>query len=212
MHVTVFGATGGIGQVVVQRLLTARHDVTAYVRDPTKLDVSDPRLTILEGELSDLSDVAKAIVGADAVISALGPSLKRGAAGTPVADGTRNIVEAMRSAGVRRYVGLATPSVPDERDRPTMKGRIVPMVAKLFLPNALRELVGMTRAITESDLDWTIARITRPVDGPPKGTLRVGFLGVDRVGSTMTRADIADFLVSQLTDAAYLRALPAISN
>ena len=65
--------------------------------------------------------------GAGAVISALGPSLRRGSTGTPITDGTPNIVSAMDTAGVRRYVGLATPSVADPRDRPTLKAKALPI-------------------------------------------------------------------------------------
>jgi hypothetical protein len=118
----------------------------------------------------------------------------------------------MTTAGVTRYVGLATPSVPDPRDEPTFKSRVLPVLARTMLPNALTELVGMTAAVTSSDLDWTIARITRPTDKPATGTLRAGFLGRDKVGSSMTRADIAAFLVGQLASTDYVRALPAISN
>jgi len=70
----------------------------------------------------------------------------------------------------------------------------------------------MTAAVTGPDLDWTIARITHPTDKPATGAVRAGFLGVDRVGWAMSRAEIAAFLVGQLTDTTYLRALPAISN
>jgi hypothetical protein len=83
---------------------------------------------------------------------------------------------------------------------------------RLALPNALTELVGMTKAVTRSDLDWTIARITSPNDKPAKGTIRAGFLGRDKIGWAMTRADIAAFLVGQLADDTYRRAAPAISN
>jgi hypothetical protein len=124
--------------------------------------------------------------------------LKRGVTGTPVADGTRTLVKAMEASGVRRFVGLATPSVADERDRPTLKAKVLPVMARLMFPNALIELIGMTEAVTGSDLDWTIGRITSPNDKPPKGTIRTGFLGRDKVGSAMTRADIATFLVRQL--------------
>ena len=61
-------------------------------------------------------------------------------------------------------------------------------------------------------LDWTLARITRPIDGPARGTVRAGFLGRARVGWAMTRADVAAFLVGQLEDETYLRAAPAISD
>jgi hypothetical protein len=118
----------------------------------------------------------------------------------------------MKAAGVRRFIGLATPSVADSRDQPTLKARVLPVMARVAFPNALTELVGMTEAVTSSDLDWTIARITSPNDRPAKGTVRAGFLGRDRVGSAMSRADIASFLVGQLTDDTYHRAAPAISN
>jgi len=212
MNVTVFGATGQIGRLVVADLLAGGHDVTAYVRNPGKLSHSDPRLVTVTGELSDEARIQQAVRGSDAVISALGPLLRRGSQGTPVTDGTKNIVTAMQTEHVGRYIGLATPSVPDERDNPTLKAKILPVVGGLLFPNALNELVGMTTAVTKSDLDWTIARITRPTAGKPKGTVRAGLLGRDKVGSVMSRADIAAFLVAQLTDEMFSRAAPAISN
>lgn len=212
MRVAVFGASGGIGRLVVSELLQRGDDAVALVRTPGKLGITHERLTVITGELSDAAAVHTAVAGADAVISALGPALTRGATGTPVTDGTRTIVAAMDAAGVHRFVGLATPSVPDPQDLPTVTGRIIPLMARVFLPNALAELQGMTAAVTSSDLDWTIARITRPTDAPPTGTLRAGFLGRDKVGFAMSRADIATFLVDQLTSTQYLRAMPAISN
>ena len=212
LHVAVFGASGNIGRHVVDQLLTGGHSVTAYVRNPSKLTVTHPNLTVIEGQLDHPAGVNRAVEGAGAVISALGPSLRRGLTGTPVAEGTRTIVKAMEASGVRRFIGLATPSVADERDRPTLKAKILPVMAGLMFPNALVELVGMTEAVTTSDLDWTIGRITSPNDKAPKGTIRAGFLGRDKVGSAMTRADIATFLGRQLTDDTYIRAMPPISN
>jgi hypothetical protein len=138
--------------------------------------------------------------------------MNRSTKGTPVSDGTKNIVAAMEAENVSRFIGLATPSVPDERDRPTLKARVLPKIAGLLFPNALEEIVGMTTAVTQSSLDWTIARITSPNNRQPKGIVRAGFLGRDDVGSAMSRADIAAFLVAQLTDEKFSRAAPAISN
>ncbi len=212
MRVAVFGATGRIGRLVTLQLLAAGHDVTALVRSPDKLTIRDPHLSVHVGQLSDTEAVAGIVRGSDAVISALGPSLRRGARGMPVSAGARSIVAAMSGAGVRRFIGLATPSVPDPRDRPTLKGRLLPLMARVAFPNALAELRGLTAAVTASDLEWTLARIIRPTDGPAKGTVRAGFLGRDPVGWAMTRSDIAAFLVGQLGDTTYLRAAPAISN
>ena len=212
MRVAVFGASGGIGRLVVERLLADGHQVAALVRPSARLTIDHPELTIRTGQLSDGAAVHDVVAGSDAVISALGASLRRGAKGTPVADGTRAIVAAMQEVGVRRFVGLATPSVPDPRDRPTYKAWLLPLIAGVMFPNALVELRGMTAAVTGSDLDWTVARISRPTDGPAKGTLRAGYLGRDSIGWAMTRADIAAFLVGQLGDITFVGALPAISN
>jgi putative NADH-flavin reductase len=211
-RVAVFGASGNIGRHVVEQLLAAGHRVAAYVRNPGKLTTTHPNLTVIQGELSDSAGIARAVDGADAVISALGPELKRDATGTPLTDGTRRIVEAMRAAGVRRYIGLATPAIADRRDQPTVRGKLLRLMPRLFMPNALTELVGMTEAVTGSDLDWTITRITAPTDKPARGKVRAGFLGRDKVGWAMSRADIAAFLVGQLADDTYHQAAPAISN
>ncbi|WP_329624914.1 NAD(P)H-binding protein [Streptomyces sp. NBC_01255] len=149
---------------------------------------------------------------ADAVISALGPSLSRSATGTPLTEGTRNIIAAMQAEHVSRFIGLATPSLADPQDKPHWKHKVLPVMAKLMFPNALAELTRMTAAVTHSGLDYTIARITNPTDKPATGRTRSGFLGHDTIGSAMTRADIAAFLISQLTDTRYRRAMPAISN
>ncbi|NUP18462.1 MAG: SDR family NAD(P)-dependent oxidoreductase [Streptomyces sp.] len=212
MHVTVFGATGGIGRHVVRQLLDEGHQVTVLVRSPAKLAITHPALTILTGSLSDRAAVEQAVTGADAVISALGPSMKRSVTGTPLTDGAHIIVAATREQKVDRFIGLATPSLADPQDKPHWKHKVLPVMARLMFPNALIELRGMTEAVTDSDLDYTIARITNPTNKPATGHVRSGFLGHDRVGSVMSREDIAAFLVSQLTDTRYRRAMPAISN
>lgn len=124
MNVTVFGATGGVGSLVVDQLRARGHTVTAYVRNPGKVPASwGYDVTVVVGELSDAAAIDRAVQGAEAVVSALGPSLDRKATGLPLVEGTRNIVTAMHHHGVRRYVGTATPSVLDPgRSRPGKPG------------------------------------------------------------------------------------------
>jgi hypothetical protein len=116
------------------------------------------------------------------------------------------------TSGVTRFIGLATPSLADPQDKPHWKHKVLPVMAGLMFPNAPAELKGMTEAVTDSGLDYTIARITNPTNKPATGRIRSGFLGHDKVASAMSCADIAAFLVSQLTDTRYRRAMPAISN
>jgi putative NADH-flavin reductase len=212
MKLTVFGATGGVGRHVVTQALDRGDQVVAYVRNPAKLDLTHPELTVIAGELTDCDGVQRAVHGADAVISALGPSLDRNATAMPLVDGTRTIVEAMQSEGTERYIGMATPSLRDPRDTGSVLGRLVPFMGRTFLSRAYRELLEMSQHVTGSPLDWTIARFTRPTDGARTGTVRAGFLGRDRIGASITRADIAGFLLDQTTDSRFHRAAAAISN
>lgn len=208
----MFGATGKIGRLVVERLLDEGHRVTALVRSPGKLTVEDPALEVVVAELDDAPAIRKVVDGADAVISALGPPIDPLLAGAPLTEATGTIVAAMHEFGVRRLIALSTVSVPDPRDRPSLVERLVPVGIGLLIPGALREVQGIGEVVTTSGLDWTLARMTAPVDVPSNGTLRAGFLGRDDVGTPMARTDVAAFLVDQLTDDRFVGAAPAISN
>ena len=187
--------------------------MTAYVRNPRKVPATwDQDVTVVVGELSDAAAIDRAVQGADAVVSALGPSLSRTAAGLPLIEGTRNIVAAMQRHGVRRYVGNGTPSVLDPRERPTWQTRLSAFMAKTFLRRAYDELTGMSQIVMTSGLDWTIVRFLAPKDGPAHGRLRQGFYGHDRPGFGITRAAIAAFTAAQVDKARYIGAAPAISN
>jgi putative NADH-flavin reductase len=212
MNLTVFGATGGVGREVVSQALDVGHHVTAYLRNPAKLTVTQPNLTVITGELADRDAVQRAVRGADAVISAMGPSLDRKATGMPLVEGTRTIVDAMRAEGVERYIGMATPSLRDPRDKASLLGRLVPFMGRTFLSRAYHELLEMSQIVTNSDLDWTIARFTRPTDATRTGTIRAGYLGRDKIRASITRADIATFLLDETADTRFHQAAPAISN
>ncbi len=211
-RVVVFGASGGVGRLVVEQALSRCYEVVAVVRSPARLTGDDARLAVVTCALSDRAAIDAAVRGADAVISALGPSLDRRATGMPLVQATRNIVDAILAAGVKRYIGIATPSLRDPRDRRSLLGIVVPVMGCLLFRRAYRELLAMSQVVIESDLEWTIARFTRPIDAPARGSVRAGFLGRDKLGATITRADIARFLLEQLDDTRFIRAAPAISQ
>ena len=213
MNVTVFGATGAIGRLVVADLLTAGHTVTAYVRNPDKVPSTWPQeLRVIVGDITDAAAIDRAVAGAAAIISALGPSMDRKATGLPLVEGTRLIIEAMKRHGVERFVGNGTPSIIDKRDNPNLQQKAIGFIARTMLPRAYREMLGMSDAIMTSGLDWTIVRFSAPKDGPARGVSRYGFFGSDKIGMAVTRADIAAFTAAQLTDERFHHAAPAISN
>lgn len=213
MNVTVFGATGAIGSLTVAELRAKGHKVTAYLRNPAKIPGdwgTDVRVVV--GEMSNAAAIDTAVAGADAVVSALGPSMDRKATGLPLVEGAGHILDSMKRHGVKRFIGHGTPSVLDAREKPTMQTRLPTFMAKTFLPRAYKELKGMAGLIMDSGLDWTIVRFAAPNNKPGKGTPRVGFYGTDKLGMAIPRADIAAFTAAQVDDKTYVNACPAISS
>jgi nucleoside-diphosphate-sugar epimerase len=213
MNVTVFGATGAIGSLTVDELLANGHTVTAYARNPNKIPPEwGDRVRMIIGELSDADAIDRAVAGADAVVSALGPSLDRKATDMPLIEGTRNVLDAMKRHGVTRYIGHATPSILDPHEKPTWQTRLVGFMGRTGLPRAYQELIGITDLIRNAGVNWTIVRFTAPNNKPNNGKLRVGFYGTDRIGFAVSRADIAAFTARQVDDNSYLNRAPAIIN
>jgi hypothetical protein len=85
----------------------------------------------------------------------------------------------MKRHGVARYIGHATPSVLDPREKPTVQTRLVGFMGRRMLPRAYQELLGMTELVMSSNTRWAIVRFTAPKDRPKTDHLRVGFYGTD---------------------------------
>lgn len=213
MNVTVFGATGAIGSLTVTELLANGHTVTAYARNASKIPASwRDRVWVVIGEMSDADAIDRAIDGADAVVSALGPSMDRKTTGLPLVAGTRTILDSMTRHGVRRYIGQGTPSVADPHEKRTVQPRVVAFMGRTFLRRAYDEMIGMTDLAQNADVDWTIVRFIAPQNTPKTGKLRVGFFGTDKIGFPVSRADIAAFTAAQVDTDTFLNRAPAISN
>lgn len=213
MNVTVFGATGAIGSLTVNELISRGHTVTAYARNANKIPAAwGGQVRVVIGEMSDAAAIDEAVKGANVVVSALGPSMDRKATGLPLVEGTRHILEAMKRHNVTRYIGHGTPSILDPQEKPTFQTRLIGFMGRTFLKRAYDELLGMTDLIKASGVDWTIVRFSAPTDGEKTGKIRAGFYGTDKIGFPITRADIAAFTAAQVDDTAYNNRAPAISN
>ena len=210
MKLTIFGATGRTGMHWVEKALAAGHDVVAFVRNPAKLNIRHERLRIAQGELTDAVAVEEVVRGADAVLATLTPQIVGGPRDMPVAAGTRNIVAAMRTHGVRRLVFSWGPSILIPRS-PLMRALSRASYALLRLGPESTE-VG--EAIRGSDRDWTIVVVTMPHDKPGSGSVKVRTStgAGDRVRWRISRADLAEFMLAQADDLRYAQQELQISN
>jgi putative NADH-flavin reductase len=209
MNILVVGGTGGTGRAIVGQALEQGHHVTVLVRDPAKMKITHERLTSLKGNVLDVDSVDRAVRGNDAVVSALGH--KRWFIPSSIlSEGTRNIVSAMERHGVKRCICETSLGVGTSRGRLGLYYTlfVIPFIVFFYFRDKLRQ----ERIIKNSSLDWVIVRPGRLTNGPKRGRYRHG----DNVGSYfltvhISRADVADFMLRQLTDNTYVRQTPGVA-
>lgn len=209
---TVLGATGRTGIHAVGGAVQRGHEVVAFTRSPARLEaaaalVRGGNVRVEVGDVLDARAVERAIRGADAVVSFLGPTHNRPE--RVVSRGTEILVAAMREAGVRRLVVTAGAGVGDPCDRPTVVDRAVGLLLRTVARNVYDDMRRTVEVVRASDLDWTIVRFPRLTDGPVTGRLRAGCLG-DGLGIRVSRADAAAFVLDRLGDDDWLHAAPVV--
>ncbi len=209
MKIVVFGASGGTGVQIVEQALAAGHAVTAFVRTPAKLTVQHPNLTVFQGDVLNADQVAQAVQGQDAVISALGPS--RPPVSGMMKTAAENITAAMKQHHVRRLISTTGAGVRDSQDRPKLIDHAIKALLGLISAEVLRDSENNVNVIHATDLDWTIVRFPMLTDGPHTGQYRAGYLGKDS-GARISRADGADFVVNELVEGKWVRQSPVISQ
>ena len=209
MRLVVFGASGATGQEIVRQALELGHEVTAVVRDPKKLAVSNSRLHTAQCDvLQDQASLATAIATGEAFISALGVGnslISRGL----IARSMAAIVAVAEKQTGRRFILISAFGVGDSHRQAPVIPRIL---YRLLLADIYHDKKAGEDILSHSGLDWTIIQPVMLTNGPRTGTYRVGerlsLKGIPKV----SRADVAHFAVAQLTDSSFLRKIVVISN
>ena len=209
--IAVFGASGNTGKPFTEMALKDGYAVKTLVRTPARLGLRHPNLQIIQGDITDFAKVEETIRGTDAVVSLIGA-----ASGSPnniKVLATEHIITAMHKNNLKRFIrlGSAIFGVFAEDDKLNLGRRLMASLAKTVMGVIVddeRRSVSLTK---QSDLDWTVVRAPFLNNQPPKGTYRVGHLGID-AGSHVTRTDLAAFVMDEFRNARYVRQMPLVSN
>lgn len=208
MKLLIFGANGNTGKEVVKQALEQGHNVTAFVRNPEKLDIQHSHLHIFQGDVMNIATVEKAVQDQEVVLCLIGAGKKL--SGNLRSEGTRNIIHAMEKAGVQRLICQSTLGVGDSWGSLNFYWKNI--MFGLLLKNVLADHEKQEEIVRQSSLNWTIVRPGSLLDGEKTGEYRHGFPGSDNTSQLkITKADVADFILKQLTDFTYIRKAPSLS-
>lgn len=200
MKITVFGATGKTGKEVVKQALELGYEIKAFVRNPEKMDITNEKLTLVKGDVTNPENVDQAIEGVDGVIVALGASPDM-QADIVMEQGTRNIMSTMKKHNVKRIIVQSSYAMSGSAEGVAfmkemgMGDEQITMVQPVLDDKAKQE-----DAIRNSGLEYTIVRPLMLNDEQKKGEYRVGETLDIKVGDAISRADVADFMLKDLTE------------
>ena len=191
MKLLVLGATGSTGLQIVSQGIERGHSVTAFVRAPDALKSFGDRIVVIRGDLLNASELARVLPSHDAVLSGFGPRL-------PVSKADATLLQrfagaltgGMLQAGVRRAIVQSTAFL--------FKDSLIPpahLVGRLFFPGIVSDASEMESVFRKSGLDWTIVRPPRLTDKPRTGRYRIQEDHLPPFGFSISRADVADFMI-----------------
>ncbi|MCJ8011921.1 NAD(P)H-binding protein [Paenibacillus sp. KQZ6P-2] len=198
MNITIFGATGTIGRALLKEALSREHEVTAVVRDVSRLTDKHERLHVVQGDILDPASVEEHTKGREAVISAYGPKFGSEA---ELLEAARSLVEGVRRSGAKRLlvIGGAGSLITDEgvrlMDTPSFPAEVYPLA---------KAHADAFEIYNESELDWTYLSPAAVLeDGQRSGNFRIGIdrLITDELGSSrITTGDLAAALIDEMED------------
>lgn len=208
MKILILGATGKVGRLITQLALDQGHAVLAFVREPNKLKLQHSQLTVISGDARDEAAVAAAVSQCDAVISALGHTSARTSDVQTAA--TRAVLSALKPH--QRFISLTGQGVPDPKDPPQPLGsRLITQVIKLIPGHMYQDGADHAALLRASSADWVLVRSPVMTEGKSSTNYRTGYFPLGFTCAA-TRADVADFMLKNLTDDTWLRQMPLIRS
>lgn len=205
MRISIFGANGGTGRVLVRQALDAGHEVVAVTRRPGEFPFTHPRLVIAGADVRDIRAVCSALEGSGAVLSSLGVPFTRKPV-TVYSEGVSVITAAMSLLGVKRIVVVSSTAVEPHRhaEGGFMLNRVMqPLVSRTIGKTTYADMRVMEDILRRSDLDWTVVR--------PAGLFEAGRVSSYQVsdgpldGVFTSREDLAACLLAQGSDPRFAR-------
>lgn len=201
MKILILGASGLTGRLMIAKALEQQHEVTALVRDPLKLQIAHEKLTIIAGDALDKEVLLKALAGQDAVLSALGRGKSLRSLNL-ITNAVNELIPAMLQLNVKRLIFLSALGVGETFVQANLLQKII---FRTLLRSLFADKTNAEKQIHSSSLDWTLVYPVVLTDGPGTGKYQTGEVLPMKGMPKISREDVADFMIRQLTDSTWLK-------
>ncbi len=211
MKLSIIGASGRTGRCLVEQALSQGHQVSVLQHQSSNFGkkVRPKHLRIVSGSVLDYFSVEEVVRGSDAVLCALGTSLNH-KDNHVLSEGTRNVIDAMQRLGVRRLICESSLGVGASVQQTGWSFRYV--LLPLLLKHIFADKVQQEALIRASELQWTIVRPAALTNGKARGHYRTASeQEIEFRGKKIARADVADFMLLQLSDKKWMQQTVTLS-
>ncbi|MES2133897.1 MAG: SDR family oxidoreductase [Bacteroidota bacterium] len=196
--VIVFGSSRGTGKLVVEQALQLGYMVTTVVRNPETYTLTHKNLKVIKGDVLQLNSFINELNGQDAVISCLGiPKIQET---TLYSEGMKNIVAAMKETPVNRIICISSGAITTPPGSSFIMSFLLKNVLQRLYKPIYSDMLLMEKTLSDSNLNWTVVGAPKLTDGKQTGNYRIVTNQPLRSIPKISRADLADFMITRLDD------------
>lgn len=205
--IAIIGGTGRAGRSLVNQVLKNGYSIRMLVRNPEKLSLNDDKVEVIKGDARSIESIQSLLEGCDVVLSTLGQPKGE----TPIfSTATSNILNTMKAKGIKRYVLVTGMGVNVPGDKKSFNSKLVSRMMKMMFPAIMSDKQKEYELLSKSDREWTLVRLPLIQEGDSMGNIKVKL--ECSPGKKISSADLADFLIDQITDTKYIKKAPIVAN
>lgn len=205
--IAVIGGTGKSGKFLVQSLLNKQYPIRMLLRNPENFTLKNPLINIVKGDVRNSEAVHHLIKDCDVVISTLGQSVGEKSI---FSDATGNIIKAMNSYGINRYIVTTGLNVNTPFDHKNEKVKMATDWMYQNYPETTTDKQKEYELLNESNLNWTLVRL--PLINLTDESFATETSLQDCKGETISATNLAKFLISQMDDQTFCKQSPFLYN
>lgn len=207
MKIGIIGASKGIGYSLLNLALEEGNEVSILVRDPSKIEINNSRLNIVKGDIRNLDSVKSVVTGQDAICICIGISPTN----KPVdvfSKGVENVLSAMATESSQKLISVTGIGAGETKGH---GGFLYDRILKpLLLKSIYADKDRQEAIIKASKVEWLIVRPGFLTDGERTGKYRIidDLTGI--TAGKISRLDVADFILKQLTNSTHFGKTPLL--